>query len=93
MTPQQRYAAAAHAMQSGVAAKMAFDPAETTPKHLRVGVNSSMISDKAIAELLIAKGIFTREEFLEALASAMEDEAKLYEDELTRYTGSKVTLA
>jgi hypothetical protein len=93
MTPQQRYVKAAHAMQSGVAAKMALDPGETTPKHLRTGVNSAMAEHAGLAKLLIAKGIITEAEYFEAMASAMEDEAKLYEDELSRRTGSKVTLA
>lgn len=91
-TPQERYLAAAHAMQSGVAAKMALDPGETTPKHLRTGVNSAMAEHSALAKLLIAKGVITEAEYLEAQAAGMEAEARLYEDELTRLTGSKVTL-
>lgn len=95
MTPQERYVAAAHAMQSGVAARMALDGAngDTTPKHLRVGVNSAMVEHSALAQLLIAKGIFTSDEYVEALAEAMEREVSLYEHELTKRTGRKVTLA
>lgn len=92
MTPTMRYQAAAHAMQSGVAAKMALDPAETTPKHLRTGVNSAMVETSAIVELLVAKGIITMDEWYAALAVAMEREVTLYEGELSRLTGAKVTL-
>jgi hypothetical protein len=92
-TPQQRYVDAAHAMQSGVAAKMAFDPSETTPKHLRVGVNSAMSEHSALAQLLIGKGVITEAEYLEAVAAGMEREASLYEDELKNRFGANVTLA
>ena len=53
MSDQDRYVKAAHAMQSGVAVCMERGTAETTPKHLRVGVNSAMVNDAAIARLLI----------------------------------------
>jgi hypothetical protein len=94
MTQQamQRYQAAAHAMQSGVAAKMGCDPSETTPKHLRTGVNSAMVEHSALAELLMAKGVFTEDEYQEALATGMEREVRLYEDWLSQHTGVNITL-
>lgn len=96
MTPERRYTAAAHAMQSGVAADMETDTSggagATTPKHLRVGVNSAMADHSALAELLIAKGVFTHAEYMEALASGMEREAKRYQDLLSSRLGTKVTL-
>lgn len=93
MTPAERYVKAAHAMQSGVAAKMALNPSETTPKHLRTGVNSAMVEHSALAKLLEDKGIITADEYVAALATAMEAEVKLYEDELARITGQNITLA
>ena len=93
-TPQERYTAAAHAMQSGVAMKMNYDAAETTPKHLRVGVNSAMAEHGALARLLISKGVITEDEYAEAVADGMEREAKLYEDELRqRFGHDGITLA
>lgn len=79
-----RYFHAAHAMQTGVALWMNMEPgeSETTPKHLRVGVNSSMVSDAALTKLLIEKGIFTQEEFMKALADQMELEVAMYESRL-----------
>ncbi|AEA27888.1 hypothetical protein Psed_5761 [Pseudonocardia dioxanivorans CB1190] len=86
-----RYEAAAHAMQTGVLAEMHREgvPAEhlddrtsTGRKHLRVGVNSALVGQAAIASLLIAKGIFTIEEYTAALADEMEKEQRLYEDQL-----------
>lgn len=90
---RQRYLAAAHAMQSGVAARMNIDPKDTTPKHLRVGVNSAMVEHNALAKLLIDKGIISEAEYVAAQADAMEREKALYERELTEHYGTTVTLA
>ncbi len=90
---QARYMAAGHAMQSGVAGKMQFDAADTTPKHLRVGVNSALVSSSALAELLIAKGIITKSEVLTAMADGMEEEAIRYEQLLTEHYGTQVKLS
>lgn len=73
-----RYYAAAHAMQSAVAFSMQMDPAETTPKHLRVGVNAAMVEHGALVGLLLKKGLITEEEFYEALADKMEAEVESY---------------
>lgn len=83
----QRYLAAAHAMQSGVAHKMHVDPSETSPKHLRVGVNSAMVDAAAVARLLIAKGVFTEDEYYAAIADQMEREKALYEQFLKDHYG------
>lgn len=76
---RQRYLDAAHGMQSGVAMKMNYDQDETTPKHLRVGVNSAMVEHSALAQLLVAKGVITWEEYYAALADGMEAERDLYQ--------------
>lgn len=88
-----RYLKACHAVQSGVAWKMRIDGAETEPKHLRVGVNSSLVSVSAVVKLLVAKGVFTLEEYMTALADATEEEAQLYADYLTAQLGTKVELS
>ena len=92
MSDQERYLAAAHAMQSGVAMKMHHDHKETDPKHLRVGINAAMVEHGAIAKLLVAKGIFTEAEYIKALADEMEAEAELYRSELAERTGANITL-
>lgn len=89
----QRYLAAAHAMQSGVAARMEIDPKDTTPKHLRVGVNSAMAEHNALAKLLIDKGIIGEAEYVAAQADAMEREKALYERLLSEHYGATVTLS
>lgn len=88
---RQRYLAAMHAVQSGIAMKMNFDD-ETSPKHLRVGISSAMVTEAGLADLLIAKGVITRLEYFEAMATQAEREKEMYERELTEHFGRKVTL-
>ena len=93
MTPKERYEAACHTMQSGVAMTMNYKPGDTEPKHLRVGVNSAMIESSAILTLLFLKGVITEDEICEARAAAMEDEVRLYETELSALIGRSIKLA
>lgn len=97
MTPQQRYVAAMHAVQSGVKADMETDPSQqsqgaTTPKHLRVGINGALADAGSLAALLIAKGVFTEAEYLEAVADGAEREQQRYEQLLTDRFGYPVHL-
>lgn len=91
--PNDRYAAAAHAMQSGVAMEMNFDGKPTEPKHLRVGVNAAMADHGSLARLLIAKGLISEAEYIAALAEGMEREKAAYEQRLSEHYGRPVTLA
>ena len=92
-TPQERYKAAAHAMQSGVAMEMNYDSKSTQPKHLRAGVNSALVDSSALAELLITKGIITEDEYLDAIAAGMEREAESYRARLQDRLGTSITLS
>lgn len=77
----ERYEAAAHKMQTGVALEM-HDPERmraTEPKHLRVGVNSALVDSSALALALMRKGVLTPKEYLSALVTKMEEEANAYE--------------
>lgn len=82
-----------HGVQSGVAAKMELDPTETTPKHLRVGVNSAMVQHAALVRLLMSKGIVTEAEYWADQADAADEERERYEHWLTLRTGVRVTLS
>lgn len=88
----ERYYAAAHAMQSGVAQEQALGSDCGSPKHLRVGVNSAMVDVSALATLLMSKGIITADEYHQALCDAMEKEQRRYEEVLTKRMGIPVTL-
>jgi len=94
-----RYLAAAHAMQSGVKMTQELDAEqrvvepETSPKHLRVGVNSAMADHGALVKLLIAKGLITEAEYVAAITEMMEIERDRYAAELSERLGAEVSLA
>lgn len=90
---QARYERAAHAMQTGVKMDQETGSDDGTPKHLRTGINSALVDVSAMAGLLLKKGIFTEEEYFEAIAYAMEKEVARYETLLSKkLNGAKVTL-
>lgn len=84
-----RYVRAAHRIQTAIAAK--HGSLEQTPKHLRVGVDLSKVDQAGLATLLMAKGVFTEEEYLKALADAAEREADMRQAELSEQYGKPVT--
>lgn len=84
---KERYAQLCHAMQTGVAFVMENDPSPTTPKHLRVGINSAMVDSAALARLLMSKGIITEDEYFDSLIQTMEEEVQRYREELSQYFG------
>lgn len=89
---QRRYNRAAHAVQSGVAMELEQDPASGTPKHLRTGLNMAMIGHGALIRVLIAKGIFTEEEYFDELVKGVEDEQRIYEERLSERFGTTIRL-
>lgn len=84
-----RYNNAQHAMQSGVAF---LDKLEGTEKHLRVGINSALVDHGSLVGLLVEKGVITNEEYLEAVATGMEEEVARYEAAIARTIGANITL-
>ncbi len=87
-----RYMRAIHAVQSGVMEKINLKQEPVSQKHLRVGVNSCLISNTALVRLLIQKGVFTIDEYGEELCKAAEREKEVYEDYLSDHYGKKITL-
>jgi hypothetical protein len=90
---KEKYLALMHAVQSGVAAKMDYDYGDTSLKHLRVGVNSAMIETAALAKLMLDRGLFTEEEYLDALIDRAQAEVEMYERELSKHYGRPVKIA
>ena len=94
-----RYLRAMHAVQSGVQMEMELDnkngdtDSATTPKQLRVGVNSALVSQAGLAALLIEKGLFTMAEYEKHMTLAAEQEQVRYEMRLSKALGTEVTLA
>lgn len=74
-----RYTAAMHAVQSAIAIEISTlgdNGAGADSKHLRVGINSAMAEHSAIVGLLIEKGVFTADQYYEAVVKAAEREAE-----------------
>lgn len=87
------YNDACHAMQTGVAIEMESGTLkETEPKHLRVGVNSLMVDNTAMARLLVKKGLITMDEYLEEVRLEMNREVDAYEDRIRARVGPSVNL-
>ena len=91
----ERWRAASHAMQSGVAMEMNLPDRQsaTEPKHLRVGINAAMSDHAGLVKLLVDKGLITNEEYMKAIADQMEIEKADYEARLSAHFGKKITLA
>lgn len=73
-----------HAIQTGITFEMEKGSKDTTPKHLRVGVNSALCDQAALVRLLIKKGVFTKEEYEEEILLELEREVKRYEDRILK---------
>jgi hypothetical protein len=89
----KRYLTAMHAMQTGVSYTIEKKPQQVEPKHLRVGVNAAMVDHSGLVKLLLDKGIITEEEYLKAIADAMEEEAEKYRQSAAEIYGPGVKLA
>lgn len=88
----ERWHAAAHGMQTGVAWEHGRGSDDGTPKHLRVGINTALSDHAGLVRLLIKKGLITEEEYLEAIADAMEEERDRYEKRIMAEHGVSIKL-
>lgn len=96
------YEKLAHAVQSGVAYTLAIDHPEVEDinkddnlrehKHLRTGIDTSKADLGALVSLLIEKGLFTEDEYIDSLVMYMLNEKRRYEESLSKHYGKKVTL-
>lgn len=89
---RDRYQAAMHGVQSGVAHSEHAHPKLFSPKNTRVGITSCQVTDEGLATLLLKKGIITEVEYHEAVADAAEREKKRWEEDLSQRTGIVVRL-
>lgn len=78
------YEDAAHGVQSAIKFELEHDhriPGSTESiKHLRTGIDCRAADAQGLAALLIAKGVFTEEEYLEYVRIAMNEELARYTD-------------
>lgn len=84
----ERYERAAYRVQTAIA----FNPDRPRDqyKDLRTGIDMSKADAAGLATLLIAKGVFTLEEYIAAVADSAEREADRKEDELSVRHGINV---
>jgi hypothetical protein len=95
---QQEYLRLCHAMQSGVLYHLHIEGTDDETslfgaKHVRVGINSALIQNSALAGLLIEKGVITELEYWESQVDAWQREVALYENLLSTRMGVEVKLA
>lgn len=85
------YERAAHRVQTAIAVLMGRDPdySGVQPKHMRVGIDLSKSDQCGLASLLIAKGVFTEAEYIEAVTKAAQDEADRYEKQIQAVLGHR----
>jgi hypothetical protein len=88
-----KYQALMHALQSGVAFDQASGSDDGAPKHLRVGVNSALISNGALISILVKKGILTEEEYMEELVVYTQRDVDYMKMTLKERYGVDVDLA
>src|ERR1700677_3493094 len=98
----ERYMKLAHAVQTGVAMTLAIDHPEVADinsnqnlrehKHLRTGIDTSKSDHGALVKLLIEKGIFTQDEYLDALLIMIQQEKEAYERKLSVHFGKQINL-
>jgi hypothetical protein len=77
------YEQAAHGVQSAIAHEMNLPTKSkaTDPKHMRVGIDMSKADQLGLVELLIAKGVFTAEEYIEYMRLSANEELAMRNDE------------
>lgn len=79
-----------HAMQSGVAFTMG--PSVEDPKHLRVGINVSMVEHGALVQTLVEAGVIDYEKYVDNKIELMKKEAATYAAILRDKTGKDINL-
>jgi hypothetical protein len=98
-----RYKALCHAVQTGIGWEIAAenpecfdinaDPNLRAHKHLRVGIDVTKSDQGSLVTLLIAKGLITDAEYLDAIIAGLEREKAMYEQVLSARWGKAITLA
>lgn len=84
------YGQALHGVQSAIKFQQEHGfSASTEPKHLRVGVDMGKSDQAALVRLLMAKGLFTLSEYLEAVRLEANEELNRFEEETRRLVGDE----
>lgn len=89
-----RYEEALHGLQSAINFSLEVKGEAQTGcsvKHLRVGIDSLFATNLGLANLLMEKGVFTKEEYMEHMRLAANTELHRYQEMLSNYTGAELT--
>ena len=84
------YEEAAHGVQSAIKYEMEHDahkatrPHIETFKHLRTGLDCRASDAAGLAQLLIDKGVFTQDEYIESMRIAMNEELVRYTEHIRK---------
>ena len=90
----RRYAALAHAIQTGVAYDQGAGSQDGTPKHLRTGLNLVLCDHASLSRLLVEKGVISADEYKAAILRGLEEEKARYEARINRQYGeTRIRLA
>lgn len=77
------YAEAAHGVQSALAYEILQGPVgRLHPKHMRTGLDLGKAEMAGLVTLMLAKGVFTMEEYLEAMRLGVNNELHLEQQRL-----------
>lgn len=91
----QEYMDLLHAIQTGVlymSKHESGDTAETSPKHLRTGINSSLIESSALVKTLVEADVIDWETFRDNVIFMLKLEVKNYEERLSKVMGTSIRL-
>ncbi|MEZ4594546.1 MAG: hypothetical protein R3D55_25890 [Chloroflexota bacterium] len=86
---RDEYIKLAHAVQTGIAACIAAGWTGATPKHLRVGIDTSKSDHGALIKLLLEKGVITEGEYQAVLLEGLEREVDGFKSLFQQLTGKK----
>ena len=89
----QEYLRLCHAIQTGIVHIIDSGGNLAEPKHLRTGIDITKCEQGALAELLMDKGLITKEEYQEKILKYLRLEVEVTEELLSKVSGVKITLA
>jgi hypothetical protein len=87
MSDKLSYEQALHGIQTGISLEIERGSDCASPKHLRVGVNYAMCEHAALVRLLIDKGLFTQEEYAQAITDEFNRELERIEKSVNAQYG------
>ena len=86
------YLKLSHAIQSGIALALEFDPTPGKPKHLRVGNDLRASEHAALVRTLIKAGVITEQAYCEEVLEELRREKERHEERLLARYGRRVEL-